>query len=868
MKFYWTIPNSDNFNTSSEWTPSSVPGAFDQVFLTGTGPFYDVNVTDSQTVLTISTSIDAILNVTNGGKFTAEAGTGSGANNGSIHVTDASFDVAGTINNHGTIELLGASLFLLGDTTLNGGALMLGGNDGLNSIIGNGMLTNAGNSDISGGATIDVPIDNKATIEANESTSDLQLNGTVTNTGEMLGDTNSGLILTTTVHNIGGLIEAATGLVQLGVPGMPSQPGTIIGGTIENLGGNFLLEVGSLDGSGTHPITVIGQINFDASTSIDVAGTFTNDGSLALNTDSSLLLGLSNAAAIDTTFSGGGQIVLTSAAIDLNPSTHVGSVPPKLNNVDDIIIGTGTIGNAVTPGSIVLNNETKGIVEAFNGALTIYSNVANAGVLDATGSNSVLSLLDSVITNTGSIKVDSGSYASVDNATIRGGTLTGAGLYTIYGVSVFDGSTAMLTNSGDLAIGRTGTAVLEGTINNTGTIDMYYAGSGGSSGDTTTLLIGATATQKQVTLTGKGTVLMDFGYSDFIEGDADVAGGGPTTLNNLNNNIYGGGRIGDGGLTLKNSGEIQGTSSTSPLVIDTGSRTVTNTGTLNATNVGELYINSPLNNSGGKLTARFGELVASQGASGGTATVSEGGIIEFGGPTTTAVQFADNSSIAATLVLDDSVHFKGVISNFAKFNIHDEIDLNDINSATAQKVSFTGGVLTVKDAAGHTAQLHFSGAYTINNFHLSDDGHGGTLIEDPPVAEQRAGNAPATIADGTVLEVKVSDSGTVTFAGPTGTLWLARPSTFTGEVADFGAQESIDLPGIPFGAHATLGYSENSSNTGGILSVKDGTHIAKLALLGNYTASSFVAAADGYGGTLITEGVQTAQQSLLTHPHV
>ena len=139
------------------------------------------------------------MNITNGGKFTAEDGTGSGANNGSIHVTGASFDVAGTINNHGTIELLGsgagAVLSLLGDTTLNGGALTLGGN-GQNFIIGGGMLTNAGNSDISGAATIDVPIDNKATIEANDSTSDLQLNGTVTNTGEMLGDSNPGLILT------------------------------------------------------------------------------------------------------------------------------------------------------------------------------------------------------------------------------------------------------------------------------------------------------------------------------------------------------------------------------------------------------------------------------------------------------------------------------------------------------------------------------------------------------------------------------------------------------------------------------------------------------------------------------------------------
>jgi hypothetical protein len=84
-----------------------------------------------------------------------------------------------------------------------------------------------------------------------------------------------------------------------------------------------------------------------------------------------------------------------------------------------------------------------------------------------------------------------------------------------------------------------------------------------------------------------------------------------------------------------------------------------------------------------------------------------------------------------------------------------------------------------------------------------------------------------------VLEVKVPDTGKVTFAGPTGTLRLDHPSTFTGRVAEFGAQDSIDLPGLPFGVHTTLGYSENSSHNGGILSIKDGAHIAKLVLLGN-----------------------------------
>jgi hypothetical protein len=67
-------------------------------------------------------------------------------------------------------------------------------------------------------------------------------------------------------------------------------------------------------------------------------------------------------------------------------------------------------------------------------------------------------------------------------------------------------------------------------------------------------------------------------------------------------------------------------------------------------------------------------------------------------------------------------------------------------------------------------------------------------------------------------------------------------------------------------SHTTLGYSENSSDTGGTLSVKDGTHIARIALLGNYVATSFVAAADGHGGTLVTEAAQTANQ-LLAAPH-
>ena len=79
-------------------------------------------------------------------------------------------------------------------------------------------------------------------------------------------------------------------------------------------------------------------------------------------------------------------------------------------------------------------------------------------------------------------------------------------------------------------------------------------------------------------------------------------------------------------------------------------------------------------------------------------------------------------------------------------------------------------------------------------------------------------------------------------------------------------RHGIDLPDIAFGAQTTLAYSENPAGTGGTLTVNDGRHAAAVALLGNYMAGSFVTAADGHGGTLVTEASQAAQP-LLARPH-
>src|SRR6476620_6240108 len=211
-----------------------------------------------------------------------------------------------------------------------------------------------------------------------------------------------------------------------------------------------------------------------------------------------------------------------------------------------------------------------------------------------------------------------------------------------------------------------------------------------------------------MTLKGHGTLTLDEYGVDFIDG---AGGAATTTFVNVDNTIKGAGRIGDRGLTLKNGGTVWATGGTngSALVIDTGARAVSNTGTMKATG-GTLYIASPLNNTGVLIADAF-SVVAAQGATGGSAKLDHGGQIEFGGPTTTAVAFDDNT--ASSLVLDDSVHFKGLITGFGKLNIDQSIDLLDIDPLTATK-TFTSGspnMLTVKDSAGHSAQLKFGGSY-------------------------------------------------------------------------------------------------------------------------------------------------------------
>ena len=291
--------------------------------------------------------------------------------------------------------------------------------------------------------------------------------------------------------------------------------------------------------------------------------------------------------------------------------------------------------------------------------------------------------------------------------------------------------------------------------------------------------------------------------------------------------------------------------SSSTVEINAGS-TLTLGGTI--TNNGILLVNGGALNVAGTLN-------------GGTTEISGSGDATIERASSESVAFLSNST--GQLVLDQAPSYTGKISGFGTTQ---SIDLTDINFAAGVRISYasssrknTSGVLTVTDGTNKTS-LQLQGTYTLANFHVTSDGNGGTLLTDPAVVTQR-GDALASIGNNTVLEINSPDSGSVTFTGTTGSLWLDQPSTFSGTVSGFGAQNTIDLPGIAFNTQTTLGYSPNSNNAGGTLSVSDGSLNAKIALLGNYMASSFAVESDNHGGTMVVaEALQSGTQSLLANP--
>jgi hypothetical protein len=113
-----------------------------------------------------------------------------------------------------------------------------------------------------------------------------------------------------------------------------------------------------------------------------------------------------------------------------------------------------------------------------------------------------------------------------------------------------------------------------------------------------------------------------------------------------------------------------------------------------------------------------------------------------------AVTFAVSGG--GTLRLDDSVHFGGLVAGFGKPDLLDLSDIAFTSGATMlswnqlTSGASASGTLTVS-GSGNVANITLLGQYVVGQFTSASDGHGGTLVGDPPVVTQ-ADPAPNPLA--------------------------------------------------------------------------------------------------------------------------
>ncbi len=299
---------------------------------------------------------------------------------------------------------------------------------------------------------------------------------------------------------------------------------------------------------------------------------------------------------------------------------------------------------------------------------------------------------------------------------------------TLHGVSAaslsasdfeFDQQTVLI-NSADIIIGDGAKLPLSGMIENTGLIELN------STGEETNLQL----IQSGATLHGSGQIVLSDSDANIISGTSSSV-----TLNNQDNTISGAGQLGNGELSLINSGTIDATG-THALVIDTGANMVLNSGLLEASGSGGMTVVSSIANSG-ILWAHGANLTVEGAVSGdGIAKIDGGGTLDFESSSTASVVFAGPGE----LILQDPTHFSGIISDSGgSMTPTDLIDVAGFDTGALVSYSGTtsGGIVTISEA-GHTTVKLQVGANSTSWSAPVADGNGGILIHDPPVDSGQA----------------------------------------------------------------------------------------------------------------------------------
>ncbi|MFK4521297.1 VCBS repeat-containing protein [Bradyrhizobium japonicum] len=589
-------------------------------------------------------------------------------------IVQSSLTISGALN-------MGADSIL---TTAATGTMSVGGKA---EILGTSVLTNAGYLTLAGGG-------------------DFASGTTITNSGtiELSGGT---LKTLATIHNAGGLLRADAGSTLI------VDTATVDGGTVSILGtleldGISLIENGTLNNSGT--VNVKGTVEFAHETVSNTAAGVIEvlaNGWLTIHQGSSVI----NDGQI--TVDASGKLIVSNATID-GAGAVIGTIGgddeggPVLNAG---IRGAGTItnngeidltGDAVLSGGILNNNA---VVKA-SGARNALSDetVTNAGIIEVLANGALAIDQGSTVDNSiGNVIVDGNAVLTLDDATISGGAIKGAGTIDVTGASKIDSgatvSISALTVESDVTLTLddatvSGTAIVNhGTVNVDASKKLTLNGTSLAGG---TLIIAGTLESTSASAIDNADV-DNTGTISVTSGTLTID---PGILHAITNHglieAVTGGTLKLTAATIANAGGIISVDGASKLYLTDVS---INGGSV--TNAGNLYSVAGLNTITGGVTntgtieVQSGTLNLSGGITGaGTLIIDDNTTLELGGADAQTVTFAGGTN---TLELDKTSHgFTGTITGQATtggtFTVTGDAD---INSGKGDALDFTASGGTI-----------------------------------------------------------------------------------------------------------------------------------------------------------------------------
>lgn len=400
---------------------------------------------------------------------------------------------------------------------------------------------------------------------------------------------------------------------------------------------------------------------------------------------------------------GNGVEVVSSSGIDIGAA---------VNNGGQLTVSTG--GTSISASLVASGSGSGG-----NGRETVFSGgTASATTLSAGGNLTISSgglAINTVVdsrtgANNGGMNVSGGGTASGTTINSGGIEFVGSG-GTDIGATVTGGSFSS-GNLGNLVV-RSGGTDIGATVSTFGfltvsgiSISASLVGSGGRA-------------SMAVSGTASGTVVLNSGFEMVSSGGTDlgaqISGGTQSVLSGgvaSGDTVFAGSQVASDGGTAINT-------------------TVSNGGTEIVLSGGTALDTTVLN--GAREIVNNGGFVDTTAISGGTLEVASGG-------SAGAILFGDSG----TLQLDSLMAFGGTISGFQ--TLGDQIDLQSLGFTDGvttlswtQLTSGANGSGTLSVSSGASVEnLTLLGQYSLASFNATSDGHGGTLITDPPVSNSVA----------------------------------------------------------------------------------------------------------------------------------